>query len=402
MADVSGIIASIDAVVAAITRDPVGAFLPALDIGTFPIYRTAMANGLIRPQVDAENSKIMWAEGASGSTNVYLATAITSNSETTFDFGTTAINAVVVNNLIAFNTELVRVTSVDYEAGTCVVTRNVASSGALSSILTTDIGYILSATPTESEDAGTATGTVSVPKTNYLHYWEEVVKITDKAQGQTSQMRTPETDVAYQVTDKFKKIGRQMAQALWLSRALSTGNYRTMAGFRAQVATHVYNSIGALEFSDLNTAVKDIVTGSGIVPKKLYVGADLKGGLSQWANGVIKTVVNSDPSSGGGSLMTYETSSGIVLEVELDTSLLPTDAFICDPANLHAGFVPILPQVNPSPDLPQMTGLRVERLGRAGAYNNIQILAYATSQLARESGSALLTGVTSVDSDGKA
>lgn len=402
--DAAGLVASIDAVITNITRNPTGVFLAALEPGVYPIRDAALANGLLRPIVDIANNKITWHEGATGLTSLSLNTQISADTTTEFDFGTTNINGVVPNMLIAFNTEIVRVVSVDRTAGTCEVTRGFGGTTALAEILTTVVGKVISVTPSETADAGEGLLAYGAASTNYLHYFEEVVEISDKTQGQLAQHDTPEADIAYQIMDKFKKISRELAHALWLSATNGTGSstYQTMNSLRSFIpaaATSTTAVSGALKFTHLDTAVQNALD-TGVVPDTLYVPTAIKKGLAQWANSRLKTVVTSDPAVAGGSLDRYLSAPGPQLDILPDTSLIATDGFICRKADLHAGPVAVLPQINPAPDLPQLTGIRVERMGRKGAYQQVQVLAYFSSQLAYKAGQQLLTGISSVDSDG--
>jgi hypothetical protein len=399
MSDLSGIVTSMDTVITNITRDPYGVFLAALEPGVYPIRDLALGNRLRRPDVDIPNNKIMWNEGATGTTSMLLNTQISSNATTEFDFGTTVIKAVVPNMLIAFLGEIVRVVSVNAAAGTCEVTRGYASTTPEATILVTDLGRVLSITPSEDEDAGSSLTSYGSASTNYLHYYEEVVRITDKSAGQTSQHRTPESDVSYQILDKFKKIGRELAHSAWLSVAISTGTVRLMNGLRAQVTSNISTSVGDLLFADIDDAVQTGID-NGVICDTLFLPPALKKLVAKWSPSRLKTVVNGDPSTAGGTLNYFESAPGPVIEILPDNSLLATDGLLCRKSDLHLGFVDVLPQVNPAPDLPQMTGLRVERMGRKGAYHEVQVLAYATSQLTYQQGQTLLTGITGVDSDG--
>lgn len=402
MSNFPGIVASIDTVITNITRDPVGAFLQALEPGVFPIRDIALGNGLVRPVVDAANKKITWHEGATGLTSLSLNTQISADTTTEFDFGTTVIKGVVPNMIISFNTELVRVVSVDRTAGTCEVTRGFGGTVALAEILTSVVGVVTGITPSETADAGESLTAYGAASTNYLHYWEEVVNIADTVQGTLSQQNTPEFDIAYQILDKFKKISREFAYALWRSATDSaTATYRTMNSLRSFIVAggNTTGSIGALLFADLDDAVQACLD-NGVVMDTIIMPPALKKGSAQWANSRLKTVLTNDPSAAGGTLDRYLSAPGPQLDILADSSLLATDVLLCRKADLHAGFVPILPQINPAADLPDMTGLRVERMGRKGAYQEVQVLAYGTGQLTYPTGQYLLTGVTSVDSDG--
>ncbi len=401
MANRAEIISAIDTVISGIMRDPVGAFMDALEPGSWPIRDIALQNGLLMPVEDLGNSKITWIEGATGATEVNLNVAIDADDTTTFDFGTTAIQGIVPNMIIAFGSEHVRVISVDYTAGTAVVSRGFDGTDALADIATSVTGAVLGVIPTDTEDAGSSTAAFGSELTNYLHYMEEVYTVSDRTLAALMQLKTAEASVAYQIKDKFKKMSRQLANALWRSKALSSGAYRMMNGFRAQVPAGNITAVnGNLLFRHVDNAVKESID-VGVIPDTMFVGGDIKVALAPWAPLRGTQIVQADPRIAGGSLMGFETAAGPILNVKVDTSLLSTDVFICRESDLHAGFIDALPQtVLQDPNLPQMVGVRVAPIAPGGAYYKAQCLAYATSQLTNAVGARLLSGVSGVDSDG--
>jgi len=357
----------------------------------------ALANGLWEHTVDQKT--IAWWEGALGATDITLDVQIDADSTTEFDL--TPIGAIVPNMNIAWGTEIVRVVSVDASAGTCEVARGQYGTTALAQILVTVTGKSLGVAPPETDDAGDATAAYGDDFTNYAHYLEEVVFITDPAQKVRTE--TPENSVAYQIGAKFGKMGAQLSNALWYSETNSaTATHRTMNGLRAQIATNISTGVGALVFADLDDGVKSCMD-NGVIPDTIFVGGTIKKALAQWA-GARLTSSTSPAQMGvaGGQVQWYQSASGPNLQIKVDTTLPATEMLICAEANLRAGFVDLLtnPYAAETPGAPQSTGLRVELMGRSGPQSKIQVLAYITCQLLYEAGCQLLQGVTSVDADG--
>jgi|GEM_PF-5058480 hypothetical protein len=405
MADtyVQGIQDPLTTVVANITRDPDGAFLAALEPDLWPIRTQALANGLFT--YEEGQLKVEWTEGALELSELNLNVEISSDATTTFDFGTTYIYAVRPNMLLRARNEIIRVVSVDTTAGTCEVTRGYNSSTPESSILTTDTVHILSVTPTRTETAGGGTAAYGGKVTNYVHYFEEDVELDDVSQ--TLATKTPEQQIAYQVNQKFLTIADRFGKSLFLATATGAAvTIRTMNGFRAQVpAANITSSVTALKFTHIDTIVSQLLT-NGVVPDTMAVGPNVKVGLAQWSQARLKSVATVPADQAGGVTERFISAAGPQLRVVVDKSIpdyltAGAEVFIYRASNLRAGSVPLLKQnVIEHPDAPSKVGVRVERLSRSGPFDHLQVCAYFTCQLLRPVGAGLLTGITSVDSDG--
>lgn len=403
-AQIQGQLTSIESVITGIMVDPVIAFLRALDDDIMPMRDIALANGLIEAQLVATkaSTSIKWTEGEKGMTDLTLTTAIAADTTTEFDFSNgTEIQAVVPNMVINFGTENVLVVSVDTTAKTCEVTRGYDGTTALTTIADNTVGKVLGVASGDLQVAGTGTASFGAEYTNYLHLIEEVVDTTDVASAAPTD--TGENDLAYQIILKFAKMGRQFGNALWRSVATgTTAANRVMNGFRAQVSTNSTAVSGAVKFSHLDTIVQSCID-AGIVPDSMFVSPTIKTGLAQWAGGRL-TSSTSPARDGvaGGQVSYYESAAGALLKVEVDRAILTTDIFICNSANLHAGFLPVLksPYMEQVTGLPTRFGIVVQHLYRQGFADKVQCGLGGTCQLAYEEASGLLTACTSVDADG--
>jgi hypothetical protein len=394
-----GATTTLDTVLATLAKDTVGIFQAALELGVFPIRDRALANGLL--SYETGHKAIQWNEGAADATQVILTTAIASSATTTFEL--TPIGAVKPNMVIRLKDECVLVISVDVDGGTCEVTRGFVGTPE-TAIADNSVGEVLSVTPLENAAAGDASLVWGQSYTNYVHEFEEVVQATDLSQVIAS--RTPEADIAYRILQKFQTLGVQVARALWHSMATgASATRRTMNGFKAQIdASMVSASIGDLTGSDIDDAV---IAGmnNGTTFDTIFVPGTLKKALAAWDKSRISFGTQA-PGVAGGEVSYFQSASGPRLQVVTDTSLLSSlsvgaEAFICKQSDLHAGWVPLLPQnVQAYPGAPGMTGIRLERLARTGPVDKVQMLGYATCQLARPTGAALLSGITGVDADG--
>lgn len=392
-----GTLTAIDTAVQAIMLDPVTAFLAALEPGLYPIRDQAIANGLL--PFSSDSDKIQWFEGATGATSLVLDVQIDADSTTEFDLS--PIGAVKPNMLISFATEIIQVVSVDISGGTCEVNRGFAGTTALAQILVTVPGQVLSVTPAASEDAGDGVHVFGETKTNWLHYSEEVVRVTDESQNFGT--KTPEETAAYQILDKFKMMGRQWAHQLWLSEATGgTAAIRTMDGFRAQAVTNVETSVAALLYADIDDMVETLID-IGTIPDVMYVTGAVKKAMAIWSGSRLASSFSpSTVDQAGGLIDKFQTALGPILDVEVDNSLQLGEAFICARENLHAGTVDRLSNqfVEAAPGIPSQTGVRVEKMARSGPATTLQVLTYTACQLGHEDGSGVLQGITSVDSDG--
>jgi hypothetical protein len=383
-------------------REPEAAFLRALQPGLFPMRDIALANGLM--SYDQGQKKIEWFEGAIAPTKLNLATQISANNTTEFDFGTTYIGAVRPNMIIRFLDELVRVVSVDYTAGTCQVTRGFASTTPEATITVTVEGKIVSTTPIEGADAADPTAVFGDKLTNYVHYWEELVSANDVSQALSS--RTPELKIAEQIATVYDKIGAMLANALWGSIAGgASATYPTMDGFKKQAdSTSLSASVGAFLKADIDNGVVHCMD-NGVIPDTLLVPGNVKVGLASWDR-TRDQYGNQAPGRLGGEARYFTSASGPDLQILVDTSLPNIfasggcEALICRAENLRAGFVPLLPNLDPAPGVPSMSGVRVERLARSGPSSKVEACTYATCQLHRPKGCWVMTGITSVDADG--
>ena len=401
MAEQSGMLSHVLTAVTNVNREAEARFLSKLMPGDYPLRDIALANGLLMPQVDVGKKTMTWFEGNTGAIQVYLNTQISSDATTTFDFGTTTIKSIVPNQIIQFKGEHVIVVSVDYDAGTCVVTRGFANTTPESSILTTDKGKILSTTGTPGDAAGRSRAALSDSYSNYLHRFEQVYSCDDLIQGTLGSYKDPALSIEYQIMDKFDMIAGELANSLWEAIATSASSAnRTMNGLRTQVpAGNITGNVGALYFSSIDTPVA-ASKALGINLDTMAVSPALRILLAVWNGRRNGSVVISDLTAAGGALERFTTASGQELRVVTDSTLRDDEVFLFRAENLGAGLLPVLPPKPGAPGITAPTGIRAELLARDGDADTVQVLAYASCQLRRPGTARLLTGVTSVDPDG--
>jgi len=407
MAEQSGMLSHVLTAVTNVNKEAEGTFLAKLLPGDYPIRDIAMpplGNGLFMPQVDVGKKTMTWFEGNTGAIQVYLNTQISDDTTTTFDFGTTTIKSIVPNQIIQFKGEQVIVVSVDYDAGTCVVTRGFASTTPEASILTTDKGKILSTTGTPGDAAGRSRAALSDSYSNYLHRFEQVYSCDDLIQGTLGSYKDPALSIEYQIMDKFDMIAGELANSLWegIATSASSAN-RTMNGLRAQVpAANITGSVGALYFSSIDTPVA-ASKALGANLDTMAVSPNMRIKLAVW-NGMRRSgaVVLTDLNTAGGALDRFLTASGQELRVVTDSTLRDDEVFLFRAEYIGCELLPVLPPKPGAPGVVAPTGIRAELLARDGDADTVQVLAYASCQLRRPGTARLLTGVTSVDADGLA
>ena len=398
----SGPLTGLDTAVAAIMLDPEGVFLDAIlptdatKPTLYPIAETALRNGLMRYEPD--RNTITWIEGDIGAVKVNLDVAIAADTTTEFDL--TPIGAVRPNMVIAFEDEKIRVVSVDATAGTCEVERGFASTTAEAVIAQDVDGWVLGIAENRVDDFGTGISVFGPVYTNYVHDFMDVAEASDFSPRRG--VKSPEADLLYQVRNTIRRMGLHLRNAITLSEAsASSSEHRTMDGILVQGTA--YTAAAALLYAHIDGAVQASLN-AGVVPDVIYTTAAIKTGLALWAAArLANRTVLADGRRGGGSLSTYESAAGGVLDVEVDISLQDGQMVICSRENLHAGLVPLIDTrrfVAVGADVPEYAGFVVKPAGVTGFKTKLGLAAVATCQLARPLAAQVIKGVTSVDLDG--
>ncbi len=395
---VEQLLLSVNASLTEIQPDVEQAWLAAQNWDLKPMFRTAFANGLISSPRPGEKT-ISWRLGPNTSPVLNLDVAIGDTSGTEFDLS--PIARVTPDMVIQIDDELIRVVSVDISAGTCEATRGYASTTATTHSQDVD-GYILGQVPSEGADPGEGRSAFGATVTNYGHRMEKVARLSDEAIAQPKLWAGKEGTLEYELPRLYKEMGDELAYACWRSEATSASDeVRTMNGFRAQITTNLYSSVGALLFSDLDTAIEAILSNSGIYPNRIYVNTTLGQLMGVWGGARIATTTYQGTT--GGALNEYRSQIPGVppLTIELDATLGAQELVIGSADELHAGWLSVFSNqfANQYPNAPATVPLRLEPF-RTGPRVTVQMLGMATCQIGNEASFALLSGVSSVDSDG--
>lgn len=391
----TGGIATTDSVVSNFNRDPELAFNAVLDNLEYPMLQVALGNGL-GIMASMTNTSIEWSDVYAPTQETAL-TADTTADATSLTFGTTNIKKIVPNTILLIDDEYILVTAVDTDAGTATVTR--AFSGSTGAIhTTTDTVYILAQTPLEIESAGSAFAEFGSTTTNYVQVFERDVVVSDVSQA--INFKTPEQQAAYQVARKSQEIWQMVASSAWRGSSTS-GARKTMAGFRELCTTNSDASVGALTFADIDDAVVTCRK-NGAAPDTLFVSPTVKGYMAQWGDRIGTRQNNGPLTVAGGSVETFISSTGRPLDIVLDDTLDSDEAFLVPRANMLGGWVPILPMEETLHGMAGMGGIRIEKLGRDGAYSKYQLLAASCVGLLAEQTAFKFAGITSADADGVA
>lgn len=395
---VEELLLSVNSQLTGIQPDVDQAWLAAQNWDLKPMFRTAFANGLISTPRPGEKT-IKWRLGPNTSPVLNLDVAISDTSGTEFDLS--PIARVTPDMAIQIDDEIIRVISVDTTAGTCQATRGYASTTAATHSQDVD-GYILGQIPSEGADPGEGRAAFGATVTNYGHRLEKVAKLSDEALAQPKLWAGKEGTLEYELPRLYKEMGDELAYACWRSEATAAdAEVRMMNGFKKQMSTNLYASVGALLFSDLDTAIEAILENSGIYPNRIFVNTTLGKALGVWGGARIATTAYQG--TVGGALREYYSQIPGVppLTIELDATLGAQELVVGNADELHAGWLSVFSNqfANQYPNAPATVPLRLEPF-RTGPRVTVQMLGMATCQIGNEASFALLSGVSSVDSDG--
>lgn len=364
-----------------------------------PIMEAAFRNGLMMPLPRVGEKTYKWRIGPSTTANLTLDVSISDATGTEFDVS--PIARVTPMMLIRFDDEIVRVVSVNSSGGTCEVVRGYCGTTAAthSSAIT---GYIMGQVPPEGGDPGESRSAFGTTYTNYGHRLEKDIKITDEAIQQPKLWAGREGSLDFEIPRCYTEMGDELANALWWSVATAEDNeVRVMNGFRAQIATNLFTSVGDLLFSDVDAAILANLNASGIAPDTLWCGNTLGTALAVWGGARIATTQFTGQV--GGALQAYQSQIPGVgpLTIRLDHTLAATEVLIGASSELHAGWLNVFSNLfaQQYPGAPASVGMRLEPF-RTGSATTVQMLAMAACELGNEGAFSLLTGVTGIDSDG--
>lgn len=273
---------------------------------------TPVQNGYIGPtgasvpaaMRDTTNqTKVEWLDEQLRLPRSVLNAAFATGADTTLDLGTTEIFKVGVGDVLLVEEEYLRVTAVNYGAGTATVTRGYGASSGVAHASGTVVTGVGKALP-EGSDPEAAVALSRNERFNITQiFGPEAVK-TSGTKNAIRQYGVKGTEHDKQVANRLMEQAIQVEQALFYGQLFddTANEIRTLGGMTAFIQTHVDSSTTTLTDTALATLVGDAWDDGGN-PNLVEVGFAQKRVISGFDSTLVRYVAGSPADGARGQIV---------------------------------------------------------------------------------------------------